>query len=178
MKRIVVFLIVCVIMFTGTGCAFHTSSSTEDNIKLKTELENLKEKINGINTVYEKSLVTAINKYCQNYLSYEQKVDADNVQKIRNYITSDYYNILINQPFNEGNIKQGDYSQQTALHEIYYENISDSMNKNSTLSTVNVLSVCYQSVIADNNTNSCCIIYKFKMVYNNQWLIANVETVS
>lgn len=181
MKRIVVFFIICGIIFTISGCSFKSAHgyTAENGLSLKEEIKNLKSEIDNYKVFYDKSLEESIQKYCEGYLSFQGRIDANNVKKIKKYITAELYNTLINQPFNEGEITQSDYSQQTAPDEIFYENISRRIGKYPEINTTTVLANCYQSVVSNNSTKSYNVICKFEMNRrNNKWLIASAEILS
>lgn len=180
MKRNIVILILCVIIMLIGGCTDTSTNINNTEKDNKVRLNTLQNEVDSYNKIYDAKLKKAIDKYCQYFLSFENRIDTQNVKKLKKYLTSDLYTKLLNQPYNE-NIEdeQCYYLQSTSVDELFYQEISKKIEYYSTVNEITVLAVCSQSVISDNSTTTFNnIIYKFEMEYrSNQWIISSVENI-
>lgn len=93
-----------------------TPETTIDIKNLESELSDITDKYNKINKIYDDSLVTTINQYCSNYLSFKGNA-TDNIDKISDCITQGYMNTLKSQAGHEQ--QKVDYQQSTGIEKIY-----------------------------------------------------------
>ncbi len=136
---------------------------------LQSELSELKDEYNNIIRIYDDSLEKSINTYCEEYLSFSGSA-SDNIEKIKYIVTNKYYNELISQTgHNKSNKK---YEQSTGLDKLYYDkNLSPSDN-------IEIIALCKQTVIYNNNVTTNNVIYIFDMVYeNDKWIINSTEII-
>lgn len=182
MKRIFAITALCVAIIITGGCSLSSNQTEETTVsieKLQEQIDTLQYKLDSYNKIYDDSLRQSIDKYCENYLSFEGRLGTKDVEKVKDYLTSDYYNEMINQPFNEGGKVDDDYVQSTAVDEVYFENISDRLKHERVINDTTVTAICYQSAISDGKTNSYKVIYKFNLKRSeSKWLISAVEILS
>lgn len=175
MKRIMtILLLISIVLIILNGCV-PTAKSPENN-QAEYELQILKNEINSVNRVYNKSLKTAVDKYCENYLSFSGALDIQNISRLEPYLTPEFYKELANRNYNEGSPRRKGYAQNTSVDELYYENLARKYNQNHFFDTIQVLAICYQSVTTPTSSNSKKVIYQFNMKYiDNHWLIHEVK---
>lgn len=182
MKRIYAIIALCAVIVITGGCRLSSNQTEETTVsveELQEQIHTLQDKLDSYNKIYDDSLRESINKYCENYLSFDGNLDEKDVEKVKKYLTSDYYNEMINQPFNEGGKVDDDYIQSTAIDELYFENLADRLKHERIINDTTVTAICYQSVISDGKTKSYKVIYKFNLKHGDgKWLISAVEILS
>lgn len=136
---------------------------------LQSELSELKNEYNNIIRIYDDSLEKSINIYCEEYLSFSGSA-SDNIEKIKDIVTNKYYNELISQTGHKKCDKK--YEQSTGLDKLYYDkNLTPSDN-------IEIVALCKQTVIFNNNVTTNNVIYIFGMVYeNDKWIINSTEII-
>ncbi len=143
-------------------------STTANLSSVQNENDKLKKNISEMQKIYDDSLNENIKTYTSNYLSYTGSA-LNNIKKIKDCVTDDYYNKLSSNAGHARNTNT-DYQQSTFVSELYYGDNSTPSNN------IKVLALCYQSVVNKNISETHTIIYMFDMKYiNNQWLISGVE---
>lgn len=179
MKRNIVILIMCVIMMLIGGCTNISTDNDNTEPDYKAKASTLENKLDNYNKIYDPKIKKSIDKYCKYFLSFENRIDTRNVKKLKKYLTSDLYDKLLNQPYNENIDKeQGYYLQNTSADKLYYEDISQKNKYSPIINETEVLAICSQSVVFNNNTTFSYNVYKFKMNYrSNQWLISSIENI-
>lgn len=141
---------------------------TIDVSALQKENDALKKELSSFSQIYEDSLKNSINAYCEHYLSYSGTA-LNNIDKLKPYLTDNYYNELITKTGHAQNTNT-DYQQSTAIDAIYYSDNS------SPRDIVEVLALCYQSVINNSTVETLNSTYIFNMQYTaGKWLINSVE---
>lgn len=145
------------------------TGATADIVSLQSELSESKDKYSDITKIYDKSLEESINTYCEKYLSFSGSA-TDNIEKIKDVVSNDYYNELLSQTGHEQSDE--DYEQSTGLDKLYYDNNS------SPSDSIDVIALCKQTVIYDDDVTTDNVNYIFNMLYkNDKWVINGTETI-
>lgn len=180
MKKSILFIIS--IMLLLSSCQTTNKSNTKDNLSaIQDKLTTTQNKLNDYDMIYDKEIAQAISKYCKYYLSFNNKPAKERIDKLKRFLTNDYYLLLSSRPyFEENGGLNSDYSfqQSTALDNIFYENIKNKIQHDDIILNTQVIALCYQTIINNNNAKSCRIAYSFNFTRNaNKWLISSVEKV-
>lgn len=163
-----------------SGCSKKTNEVPKPNIattdtsisveQLQSALTKLETKYDDITKIYDDTLEKSINTYCEKYLSYSDSA-TENIEKIRNVVTNDYYDELQSQTGHQKSNE--DYEQSTGVEHLYYENFSEPFD------SVNVLAHCKQTVIYDDEVKTDDSFYTFDMSFeNSSWKINSVSKIS
>lgn len=165
-------LAACSIKSTDSDSTIDTAVTEETAVNiydLQDKYNQLKSDYDSIAKIYDDTLESSINTYCEKYLSYSGSA-TDNIDSIKDVITNSYYNELMSQT---GHQKyDDDYEQATGLYKIFYENYS------SPSDNIEVISLCKQTVILDDKVTTEDAVYIFEMLYeNNKWIINGMSAV-
>ncbi|MBR1730998.1 MAG: hypothetical protein IJ725_01005 [Ruminococcus sp.] len=173
MKKILLPIICIILVLSGCSNIINNDDSEKEG-ELSAQLSEAQEKVNYYENYYSKDIETAIDKYCEFYLSYDGKLNQDSVKKLEKYITTEFYNELASKPYNENESENSNTLQSTAVVKLFYEEITQSVPSKHT-----VAALCSQSVVNDDNTDSYNIVclFEFKKA-DNKWLINSVENIS
>lgn len=145
-----------------------TVDTTVSIDNLQSELSKLKDEYNKITKIYDDSLKKSINIYCENYLSFTGSA-TDNIEKIKDVVSEDYYEELLSQTGHKKSDEK--YEQSTGLDKLYYDNNS------SPSDSIEVIALCKQTIIYDDNVTTDDVTYVFDMLYkNDKWIINGTET--
>lgn len=160
-------------MLICSSCSIQDNKIT-DVRQLNSQLNEANNKVDDYERYYNKDIRKAVDKYCENYLSYDGKLNIKNVSQLKSYLTDSYYKSLKVKPYNEGNNNQS-FIQSTAVNELFYEDLSKKVSNSS----VRVAALCSQSSIAEDKTDSYDTVYLFTFSkIDNNWKINNVENIS
>ncbi len=146
-----------------------TIDSAVDIEKLQSDYTTLESKYNDVTKIYDDTLEKSINTYCEKYLSYNGSA-VDNIKNIKDVVTDTYYSELMSQTGHQKSLDN--YEQSTGIVKLYYSNYS------SPSDSIEILALCKQTVIYNNEVNTSNAVYTFDMMYkNNRWLINETKTV-
>lgn len=170
----IIFVLSSIILIAICGCSIQDNQNGTNIKQLESQLSEANDKVDDYERYYSKNIRTAIDKYCENYLSYDGKLNIKNVSQLKSYLTDSYYKSLKVKPYNEGNNNQS-FIQSTAVNELFYEDLSKKVSNSS----VRVAALCSQSSIAEDKTDSYDTVYLFTFSkIDNNWKINNVENIS
>ncbi len=176
MKRFIYIAIAIIVLLSVLcGCASTTTTDTNATEPLEetkfSSKDNTGSDINDVLRIYEESMKDNIELYCEEYLTY-QGTPIKNLDAVKDVLSEEYYNQI--KSTENYHTEDEDYEQATALNTLYFQDYS------SPSSQVEVLALCYQSVIFDNKSNTYNTFFLFKMKYEDGkgWLIDSVEKPS
>lgn len=180
MKKSIYLLLTAVLIissFTMTACGKNVKEistpivatiDTSVNIdSIQSELSEFKDKYSNITRIYDKSLKESINTYCEEYLSFTGSA-TEKIKKIKDVVSEEYYEELISQT---GHKKfDYDYEQSTGLDKLYYDNNSSPSDR------IEVIALCKQTVIYDDEVTTGNVTYIFDMLYkSDKWVINGIS---
>lgn len=146
-----------------------SKSTTVSIEEMQIQLSEIKDKYNGIMKMYDDSINSSIDTYCEEYLSYYGSA-TNNIDKIESIVTESYYSKLQSQTGHQKS--DNTYEQSTGVEKLYYSNYSSPTN------TINIMAHCKQTVIFNNEVTTSDVGYSFGMVYeNNIWKIDSVDRI-
>lgn len=180
MKKSIYLLLTAILIIstlTMTACGKNTNEistplvatiDTSVNIdSIQSELSELKDKYSNITRIYDKSLKESINTYCEEYLSFTGSA-TDNIAKIKDVVSDEYYQELMSQTGHKKS--DDDYEQSTGLDKLYYDNNS------SPSDSIEVIALCKQTVIYDDEVTTDNVTYIFDMLYKSgKWVINGIS---
>ena len=137
--------------------------------EIQIQLSELKGKYRDIMKMYDNSINSSIDTYCEEYLSYYGSA-TNNIEKIKNIVTERFYSELLTQ---KGYLKSDNtYEQSTGVEKLYYSDYSSPTN------SINIMAHCKQTVIFNNEVTTSDVGYIFDMEYeNNTWRINSFDRI-
>ncbi|MBQ2972376.1 MAG: hypothetical protein IJE16_07505 [Ruminococcus sp.] len=177
MKRIIpIISMITALTVLFCGCALSNNENTDSTTQATSDETSFisttgNSNINDVLRIYEESLKTNIELYCEEYLTYQGSPTSE-LDVIESIITDDYYEQI--KATSNYRTEDKDYEQATALNTLYYSDYSTA-SKNE-----KVLAQCYQTIIVDNKSTTYNTFYIFNMKYDEEkgWLIDSVEKPS
>ncbi len=179
MKRIICFIPILIsFILVLSACINQKSTETPDSAskattvsieEIQAQLSELKGKSSNIMKMYDNSINSSIDTYCEEYLSYYGST-TNNINKIQSIVTESFYSELLT---HTGHQKSDNtYEQSTGVENLYYSDYSSPTN------TINIMAHCKQTVIFNNEVTTSDVGYSFGMVYeNNTWKINSVDRI-
>ena len=185
MKKVLFILLtlsILISIFSMTGCDNNVTvtqpiAASSDTVQTTVDIDNiieennlLKQELADASKIYDDTLESAVNTYCEKYLSYSGSA-TDNIYKVENIITESYYNELLSQTGHQKS--DDDYEQSTGLDKLYYsENSLPSDN-------IEVIAICKQTVIYKDEIKNNNVFYTFNLVYDvDKWKINGVDSIT
>lgn len=163
-----------------SGCNLNNTKNTEgsDNSvitettisisEMENEIKTLTEENNKYNQLFDDKVRSIIDKYAELYLSYSVS-PGDNISKLKDYVTEDYYEQLISMTGHEK--PSIEYEQATGVSEIY-------CGKYNFDNFFFAVAVCSQTTLYDDEVTNSNVVYKFKIQINDDvYKIASVEKI-
>ncbi len=177
MKKIICILLIASTLFMS-ACTNQTNTETPDSApkattvsieEIQAQLSELKGKYSDIIKMYDNSINSSIDIYCEEYLSYYGSA-TNNINKIQSIVTEHFYRELLTQIGHQK--PDTTYEQSTGVDNLYYSDYSSPTN------SINIMAHCKQTVIFNNEVTTSDVGYIFDMEYeNNTWKINSVDRI-